>query len=547
MSQPLRRTVLIFILAIGICFRFLNLDREIYWHDETYTSLRYSGHTEAELIASTFNGEVIPPAQLQKYQHLTPEKTWRDVVDSLALEDPHHPPLYYLMGRFWVQRFGDSIAGIRSLSAVCSLLAFPCIYGLCRELFASALVGEIAVALIAMSPFHILYAREARPYSLWTVTILLSSWAFWRFYRQWQPEPRPKQTRTTPKQKAWVLWLYLSSLAIGFYTFLLSGVVVVIHGNYAILLTAWNWLSTRNREKQWWLGITGYLTAVFGSLLLFSPWLFIVNRNFSRVEKTTGWTSQEMPFFSLLKIWLANISRLFFDLNFDSNSSLVYAIPPILISLAIVGYSIYFLIRKTPPKVWLFVVSAIAIGYLSFIVPDLLLGGRRSSISRYLIPGYLGIQMAVAYFLASQMQHSYLKRVNLGKTILALILTSGIVSGYFISDSASWWHKKNSHYHPAIAEFINELPKPLLISSDFRFNFGEILAFSHILEPQVRLLLVTEPNIPQIPDNFTDVFLFNPSQELKSALANHPQYQVEQLKPTDWRLWQVKISPNQPD
>lgn len=39
------------------------------------------------------------------------------------------------------------------------------------------------MALIAVSPFHVLYAQEAREYSLWTVTILLSSAALLRAMR----------------------------------------------------------------------------------------------------------------------------------------------------------------------------------------------------------------------------------------------------------------------------------------------------------------------------------------------------------------------------
>ncbi|TAH23711.1 MAG: hypothetical protein EAZ10_12665, partial [Oscillatoriales cyanobacterium] len=44
------RFLIIAVLAIGILFRFVNLDRKFYWIDENYTSLRVSGYTEAEII-----------------------------------------------------------------------------------------------------------------------------------------------------------------------------------------------------------------------------------------------------------------------------------------------------------------------------------------------------------------------------------------------------------------------------------------------------------------------------------------------------------------
>jgi len=66
---------------------------------------------------------------------------------------------------------------IRSLSAIISLLVFPGVYWLLPGIW--VVNGWIAIALIAVSPFHILYAQEAREYSLWTVTIALSSAALY--------------------------------------------------------------------------------------------------------------------------------------------------------------------------------------------------------------------------------------------------------------------------------------------------------------------------------------------------------------------------------
>ena len=39
-------------------------------------------------------------------------------------------------------------------------------YWLCLELFESSVTAWLAVAIIAISPFQIVYAQEARPYSL---------------------------------------------------------------------------------------------------------------------------------------------------------------------------------------------------------------------------------------------------------------------------------------------------------------------------------------------------------------------------------------------
>ncbi|NET91136.1 MAG: hypothetical protein F6K45_24105, partial [Kamptonema sp. SIO1D9] len=168
------RWLILFVLLLGIFFRFLNLDGKLYWHDEVHTSLRINGYNSQEVIVEVFTGEVTTIDNLLKFQLPSSEKTLSDTISAL-LTHPEHPPLYYLLAHFWVQLFGGSVAVTRSLSAIISLLAFPCLYWLCRELFNSQLIAWIAIILFAVSPVHVLYAQEAREYSLWTVTILLTS------------------------------------------------------------------------------------------------------------------------------------------------------------------------------------------------------------------------------------------------------------------------------------------------------------------------------------------------------------------------------------
>ena len=102
------------VLVIGIFFRFANLDRKFYWIDETYTSLRVSGYTEAEIIKQISYQKITSPSDLQKYQQINSEKTLSDTLNSLAAEDPQHPPLYYVLARYWAQWFGSSVSAMRS-------------------------------------------------------------------------------------------------------------------------------------------------------------------------------------------------------------------------------------------------------------------------------------------------------------------------------------------------------------------------------------------------------------------------------------------------
>ncbi|WP_445176194.1 hypothetical protein [Microcoleus sp.] len=128
-----------------------------------------------EMVQQDFQGKKISVEDLLgKYQQINPEKTWWDTVKGLATEEPQLSPLYFILARFWVQSLGPQVA-VKSLSAWISLLVFPRVYWLCWELFRSASVGWMAVTIVAVGPFHVLYGQEARPYMMFAVLVLLSN------------------------------------------------------------------------------------------------------------------------------------------------------------------------------------------------------------------------------------------------------------------------------------------------------------------------------------------------------------------------------------
>ena len=200
--------LLIALLATGLFFRFYNLDKKVYWNDEVWTSLWLSGHSASEMIEQVFDGRELTTRDLQRYQRINSDRSWISTITSLAADDPKQPPLYYALLRFWTGLLGGSIHAIRSLSALISLLVFSGLYWLCRELFEAPRTAWVAVALMAVSPFHVLYAQEARPYSLWAAMILLSSAAMLRALR---------------RQTWWSWSLYAATVALGFYSHTLFG------------------------------------------------------------------------------------------------------------------------------------------------------------------------------------------------------------------------------------------------------------------------------------------------------------------------------------
>jgi len=539
------RLLLATLLILGIFFRFVNLDRKIYWFDETYTSLRASGFTESELIQELSKTPVISRENLQKYQRPSPEKGLIDTIKSLVTEDPQHPPFYYLMARLWMQQFGSSPTVMRSLSALISLLAFPCIYWLCLELFDSPLTGWVAVALIAVSPLHVLYAQESREYSLWTVTILISCIALLRAMR-------------IKTQASWSI--YALTLAASLYTFLLSFLVAIGQGIYVFVLN----------KFQFNQNLVNYLMATALGIVSFLPWIAVVIFNRVQVSSVTAWMGFiNIPFWELLKIWGINLSRIFIDFNYSlqdpviSQVSLAFVI--IFIS-TLVGYSFYFLYHNTPQRMALFILTLIGSIVLPIALPDLVLGGVRSTTPRYFMPCYLGIQLSVAYLFATKLTEITKKpwQQKLWQFVMAIIVSLGVLSCAINSQAATWWHQTLNRDTPVVAALINKAENPVLISDTYS---ADIVSLSYLLNSNVRLILkprcytscnalysidknykvVDKPYLPEIPDDFTEIFLFKtaPSAEWKNELKANKNYKIKsKLKPSSeefvsW-LWKIE-------
>ncbi|OYD95662.1 hypothetical protein CDG76_12040 [Nostoc sp. 'Peltigera membranacea cyanobiont' 210A] len=515
------RFLIVVLLMVGIFFRFFNLDRKVYWHDETFTSLRISGYTSNEAKQQIFNGRIINKESFAKFQSPNMEKGLRDTIISLEVDDPQHPPLYYILARFWVGIFGNSVTVIRSLSAFISLLIFPSIYWLCRELFkASAWVSEVAIALLAISPIHLVYAQEAREYILWIVTILVCSASLLRALRL---ESKDRVLRI-------LNWgMYAVTLALSLYTFLFSGFVVVAHGIYVIAIAKFRFTKT----------VKAYLLASLAGFLAFTYWIMVLIVNLLQVKSSTAWTKTHLPLDGLIKSWLLQLNRIFLDLDLGFENPFTYVITPFF--LVLVGYSIYFICRKTNYKIWLFIVTLIMIPALPLMLPDLLFGGIRSLAERYLLISYLGIQLAVSYLLATQLHNKNFVRRRIWQTIMGLVIICGLVSYGVSSQAETWWSKVISYGNPQVAKIINQATHPLLISNDSGINYGNVFSLSYLLEPKVQFQLVKDRSIPNIPDEFTDIFLLNPSDTWRKQIEKTYNYKtVVVYGDKNYLLWKIE-------
>ncbi len=152
-----------------------------------------------------------------------PNRTIADVVERLMSESTH-PPVYFILTHWWLKLFSTegglvSVWAARSLSALFGVAAIPAMFGLGRLIFRSRWAGQGAAALMAVSPYGIYLAQEARHYTLAVLLIIASLSCF------------SVAVRSLTVNRPLVRWLCLVWVSI-------NGLGVAVHYFFALVLGA---------------------------------------------------------------------------------------------------------------------------------------------------------------------------------------------------------------------------------------------------------------------------------------------------------------------
>ncbi len=140
---PRRRdtVLLVAIIAIGTSLRILYLGAPSFWVDEALS---------------------VDFARL----------SWPQFAHLMQTRELNMLP-YYLLLRGWIH-LGTGEWIVRSLSAICSIATLPLLYRLGVRLFGIR-VGQFGATLLALHPYHIRFAQEARGYSLMILLVTAST------------------------------------------------------------------------------------------------------------------------------------------------------------------------------------------------------------------------------------------------------------------------------------------------------------------------------------------------------------------------------------
>jgi mannosyltransferase len=208
--------------------------------------------------------------------HLGDQSFWYDEgqshyfahQDSLGamldvISDSDHPPLYFILLYLWMSVAGRSEFALRFTALFWSVLLVPLIYLLGRRAFGTR-EGRVAALLMAVSPFNVWYAQEARMYTLATFLGLLSSYLLLLALQ--------KGRRS--------LWLAYTLAALAAPYAHLYACFVLLFQSLFVLLWAWRSRPTVPFLRAW-------LLSQVGIGLGFLPWVGIVLREYA--SNATYW------------------------------------------------------------------------------------------------------------------------------------------------------------------------------------------------------------------------------------------------------------------
>lgn len=523
MPVRLAAALVVLVIAASAFFRFEGLGRKVLWHDELATRVFAAGYTVEEWQEELFRGEIVDVAEVQKWQRLAPDRpVITDGIRDLAERDPQHPPLYYVLARVWAVVFGDGIGTLRAFSAIASVLALAAAYWLSREAFRSTPAAWTTVALMGFSPFFVLYAQEAREYSLWIASILVSCASLLRAIRLSE-----HATRADRRTLVQVWAIFAVSTAVSLYTSFTSASVILAQLAFLVL-----------RERGPTRVARHAFLAFAAAALAFLPWALNLLHRWGSFQDSMRWAKEiVIPRTSLLRILGHNAMRTVADFGLEVDGPAGWIV--MLATSALIVVAIASLVRSVPgsfagltksPIALLVLLVVVPIGML--LVPDLLFGGIRSVSTRYLTPAWVACVVALGAFLPA--------RPILGAAVVAIALASSAVN----VPKVAVWTKSTSILLPRVAEHVNAEPQSLVMGSLERHNPGNMMALSILLKPgtKMQFLRAEREETWILPRDQGTVFLLCPINVYREALARREGVTPELLlEDTSLDLWKIRI------
>ncbi|MEH2268008.1 MAG: glycosyltransferase [Nostoc sp.] len=503
-------------LIIGISLRLDNLTAKPPWTDEFSTLVFSLGNT---FLAVPLDQAIAPDILLQPLQP-NPAASIGDVVHNLVTQDTH-PPLYFVLAYLWMKLFKSdgglvSLFGARSLAAIIGAASIPGVYILGKVAFRSRLVGHLAAAMMAVSPYGVFLSQEARHYTLaalWVTASLTCLVIATRHIQNRTPLP------------IWIalLWVEINALGVATHYFF---ILTLCTEAVVLIFLAWHQLHTKSKFSLLfsppWRRIYAVATGTLVASLIWLP-IFLENKNRDNLTEWIrgsrvglDWLS---PIFQALGTLIAMICLLPVE-----SSQLLVVIPSGVVMLIFFIWAVPILLRgikiqlqhpESRIMIQVFVgvaISAIALFFIFtyFLGIDLTRGARYNFVYFPAIVVLLGASLAVCWhppkeLMGREQDKNESKSIGRwginGKKAVILIWLMGLASAVTVFCNLGY----QKYYRPDIfVQLIQQIsPVPVLIATTHKtyVHTGEMMGVAREIKlanspPKALFLLAHQDQDP---------------------------------------------------
>jgi uncharacterized membrane protein len=478
-------------LVIGIGLRLINLSGKSPWTDEFSTLVFSLGNS---FLGVPLDRAITIDTLLQPLQP-NPQAGVSDVLTHL-LSESNHPPLYFVLTHLWLKLFPTdaglvSVWGARLLAAIFGGLSIPAIFGLSWLTFRSRLISHLAAAMMAVSPFGIFLAQEARHYTLailWAIASLACLITTLSHIEK----------RTQLPVAIALAWVIINALGIATHYFFALTLCAEV---FVLMFTIWQeWKHkdaiveerTFNLMNIPWKRI--YAVA-FGTFVAGLVWLPIFINN-SYGNELTDWIQGERvglawisPIFQAIAAWITMISLLPIEapqLGVAIASGLVMFIFFIwLIPILIRGYKI---LRSSPHQLMTQALSSLILGaIILFFIFTYFLGIDLTRGARYNFVYFPAVMVLFGAILATIWDTKNQEKLRwgvTGKQAVAIVLLMGFLSSITVVCNLGY----RKYYRPDI--FVKLIEKtstsPVLIATTQKTHvqIGEMMGVAREFKVQ---------------------------------------------------------------
>lgn len=334
--------------------------------------------------------------------HIGANSLWFDEVGTLTSDSfaswlsssgylHYNMPFYFLVTEAFTL-FGDSEALVRLPAAIFGALTIVYIFKIGRLCFNDR-VALTAALIISVSSFHVYYSQEARPYSLFMLLGIASTYYMIKALIE-------------PRKKWWASYVIVAAL--GLYTHLFMAFVLVVHNIFML----WHWRGTGSIKLRTWL------VPQVSIVLLFSPILINYGVYYLSIFQRTSETFQALHY------------------NFGRPAPTVSTLAKILIQFFMSYFDIRFVLPAAQPDMS-------AIGIIRYIVPHavrifllfLVLAGsfslwKRSEYRTYglLFLTYLAVPLLLMYMISYDLRILNLRYASFTFPAFCILIALGVDS-----------------------------------------------------------------------------------------------------------------------